>query len=59
MSPEPVGHCYRKGCLCTHTEPCDRGWMDLPELTVHGYPYQRVAPCPTCRPEAALRLDKS
>lgn len=57
---EFTGHCLRKGCRCTHTLPCDRGWLDLPDTTHHGVPIQRVAPCPVCRPEAArvgVRVD--
>lgn len=48
--------CRREGCRCTHTAPCDRGWIDLPPVTVHQVDYDRVAPCPVCRPEAATRL---
>lgn len=31
-------------CTCTHTAPCDRGWIE------NG---NGVAPCPTCRPVQA------
>lgn len=52
-------HCRLEGCLCTHTDPCDHGWVDMPEQTVHGIVYRAVAPCPICRPEAAGRLAAS
>ena len=25
--------CGRAGCLCTHTEPCDKGWIEEEYLT--------------------------
>jgi hypothetical protein len=49
-------HCRRRGCLCTHTAPCDAGWLDVDPMVRHGVTYQKVAPCPVCRPEAADRL---
>jgi hypothetical protein len=49
-------HCRRDGCLCTHGAPCDAGWLDVPPTTKHGVTYERVAPCPVCRPEAADRI---
>lgn len=45
--------CGRPSCRCTHTDPCDRGWIDLPPSEYHGVVTARVAPCPICRPEAA------
>jgi hypothetical protein len=48
-------NCNRKLCRCTHTLPCVAGWLDLPALTRHGVTYERVAPCPICRPEACWR----
>lgn len=41
-------HCRRNGCACTHTDPCYRGWLDMPNGT---------GPCQTCRSElwSALR----
>lgn len=52
-------HCYRKACRCTHTDGCDHGWIDLDPITNHGVTYERVAPCPVCRPEAAARRDNA
>jgi hypothetical protein len=49
-------HCRREGCLCTHTAPCDAGWLDVTPFTRHGVTYHRVAPCPICRHEAADRI---
>lgn len=46
----------RQGCLCTHTDPCDMGWIEAEPFVRHQVTYQRVAPCPICRPEAADRL---
>lgn len=34
-------HCQRGGCMCTHTSPCFRGWVDLVDGT--------TSPCLTCR----------
>lgn len=47
------GHCGRAGCRCTHTEGCDRGWVDVPSYTDPRtlQTYSPVAPCPVCRPE--------
>lgn len=54
-----IAHCYRAGCRCTHTAPCDRGWIEVEPHVNHGVTYERVAPCPVCRPEAAARLDNA
>jgi hypothetical protein len=54
-----VAPCPRDTCRCTHTAPCDRGWVELPPRTVHGHYYQRVTPCPMCRPEAHDRYARS
>lgn len=53
-----VGSCGRTDCLCTHTAPCDRGWLDMPPEVVHQVSYERVAPCPVCRPDAARRYER-
>lgn len=51
-------HCGRDTCLCTHTESCDRGWIELPPWRnpETGLSYDRVAPCPVCRHQAADRI---
>lgn len=49
-------HCRQRGCLCTHTAPCDAGWVELEPRVTHGVTYERVAPCPICRPNAAAKL---
>ena len=36
--------CGRSGCLCTHTAPCYKGWIDDPSGDT-------TAPCPNCRAE--------
>ena len=38
--------CGILNCPCTHTEPCEAGWITLPEG-------KGVHPCPTCRPKLA------
>lgn len=47
--------CTVRGCQCTHTGECDRGWVDYPATVRHGITYQRVAPCAVCRPDAFTR----
>lgn len=42
-------HCGRGGCMCTHTEPCFKGWIDRIDNTA-------TAPCSTCRPVLAKVL---
>lgn len=42
--------CNIPRCACTHTEPCDRGWINIEDD--HGG-VTAVRPCPTCRPELA------
>lgn len=41
---EQQGKCPFRGCPCTHTDPCDRGWIDGGGT---------IRACPTCRPEQA------
>jgi hypothetical protein len=43
--------CFRAGCMCSHTDPCYRGWMDPPEN-------DRTVPCPICRGDLAEVLAK-
>lgn len=54
--PRDTGHCRRRGCMCTHDHPCEYGWLTMPALDHNGETYDRVAPCPICRPAAATRL---
>ena len=51
-------HCGRTGCMCTHTEPCDHGWLAAPDRVNRetGMVYEQVAPCPVCKPDAADRI---
>lgn len=49
--------CGRRDCRCTHTQPCERGWLTMPPVVAQGVTYERVAPCPVCRPEAATRYE--
>lgn len=62
QSPKPLtrdtGHCGRAACLCTHTRPCDHGWLDSPDYTnpQTAITYEQVAPCPVCRPDAHDKL---
>lgn len=48
--------CGRKGCDCTHEDPCDRGWIENPPRVRNGQTYASVRPCPRCKPEAAHNL---
>lgn len=45
----PDAHCRRKGCPCTHTEGCDRGWIEQPDGTVRKCPVcnDRTLPAPS------------
>lgn len=52
-------HCRRNRCRCTHTYPCDFGWIEAPQKRHNGQTYTRAVPCPTCRPEATQRLDEA
>ena len=66
------GHCHRSGCICTHTEPCEYGWIwveyyeEVTKKTSNGTKVtsvkrQGVTPCQTCDPERAeiVRTSKS
>lgn len=60
--------CGKYPCPCTHTHPCDRGWIwltwtdiretTLPDGTIkqHKTEYDGVRHCPICRPERAAQL---
>lgn len=41
----PRTACGRKGCQCTHQEPCEAGWIEADGGGVH--------PCATCRSDVA------
>lgn len=42
MSAPTTGpHCGRPGCQCTHTAPCDHGWITTDTGEIH---------CATCHP---------
>lgn len=41
--------CPRVGCHCTHSDPCDRGWI----LETNKKGHDTARPCPTCDPERA------
>ena len=58
-------HCKRTGCICTHTDDCEYGWIfgrqrdtqrvkqpDGTWIKVDKW-YDCVVPCPTCDPEKA------
>ena len=40
-------HCRRKGCRCTHSHGCYRGWLDVPATATTP---EHTSPCPICRP---------
>lgn len=57
-------HCYKTGCFCTHTDPCEYGWIHVEyyedvivrkggQTKVHSERREGVTPCPTCDPERA------
>lgn len=57
-------HCYKTGCICTHTAPCEHGWIWVEyyeekivrkngSTIVKAEKYEGVTPCPTCDPERA------
>lgn len=43
-----ANHCGRPSCPCTHTAPCDHGWIEAapPGATS----LAGASPCPTCKP---------
>lgn len=45
----PERHCGRSGCLCTHGDPCYKGWFDSDYST---------SPCPVCRTDLSHVLAK-
>lgn len=54
--PLPSGMpCQRRGCYCTHSAPCQAGWMPSEEIHVRGRTYEQAMPCPQCRPDAYTR----
>ena len=60
-----MNHCGRTGCICTHTEPCEYGfiWVEYYEdkktvtkdgnTKVTSERFEGVKFCPTCDPERA------
>lgn len=52
-------HCRRSNCRCTHTYPCDHGWIEAPTAARNGQTYNRTVPCPVCRPELTARIDEA
>lgn len=57
-------HCYKTGCICTHTAPCEHGWIWVVyyedkvtkhngQTKVRSERFEGVRPCPTCDPERA------
>lgn len=54
---DPAHHCGRPSCQCTHTAPCDHGWIDAapPGATS----LAGAAPCPTCKPGRQQRDGES
>ena len=42
-------HCGRGGCMCTHDDPCYKGWIDTDSST---------SPCPICRTDLSFVLAK-
>lgn len=57
-------HCYKSGCICTHTAPCEHGWIWVEyyedkitkykgQTKVTSEKFEGVVPCPTCDPERA------
>jgi hypothetical protein len=43
-----ANHCGRPSCVCTHTAPCDHGWIDTQPVGPTGR--GAAVPCPTCKP---------
>lgn len=52
----PAYHCRINGCLCTHTDPCQFGWIENEPRERNGQTYASVRPCTNCRPAQANRL---
>lgn len=44
-------HCGNAGCICTHTQGCERGWIWGKHLDEHGVIYEGVSPCAICDPD--------
>jgi hypothetical protein len=44
----PERHCGRANCVCTHGDPCFKGWIDYEDAT---------SPCRMCRGDLANTLD--
>ena len=65
-----AGGCGRAGCPCTHTAPCDHGWVDAAtlrrtalnrqtgEFRVLGE-YDAVRPCEVCKPDRKVAEGES
>lgn len=63
--------CERLNCICTHTDPCERGWIwfRYPETTRRKDKegvwqettkwYDAVHPCRTCDPERAAIFEQA
>jgi len=62
--------CGLSGCRCTHTTPCDRGWIDastiIHEIVDHKTgevssrrEYDAVQPCPICKPARVVNDGES
>ena len=48
----PDGHCGIKGCRCTHTAPCDHGFIKtVDKVNAYGS-YECVSRCYMCTPQA-------
>lgn len=44
----PERHCGKQNCICTHGDPCFKGWIDYDDYT---------SPCRMCRGDLANALD--
>lgn len=44
----PERHCGKQNCVCTHGDPCFKGWIDYDDYT---------SPCRMCRGDLANTLD--
>lgn len=44
----PERHCGKQNCVCTHGDPCFKGWIDFDDYT---------SPCRMCRGDLANTLD--